>query len=140
MAKAQLEVLNLVIATAVMVVISSIGLMWYSANSANRDYMTSDAAFIAANLPEIQCSFKGTQSTGCVDLIRVEKLGEGYYSSFGYSTITVYYMQGGLEKNLTLYDNKKEFRRKEIAEAPVSVYDAEEGKYFAGKIRAEVYS
>jgi hypothetical protein len=140
MAKAQMEILNLVIATAVMVIISSLGLLWYSSNSINRDYMTSDAAFIAANLPEIQCSFKGTQATGCVDLIRVEKLGGEYYGSFGYSTISVYYMQGGLEKNITLYENKRDFRRKEVAEAPVSVYDAEEGKYFAGKIRAEVYS
>ncbi|MFH1181919.1 MAG: hypothetical protein V1702_03090 [Candidatus Woesearchaeota archaeon] len=140
MAKAQMDILNLVIATAVMVIISSIGLMWYSANSFDRSYTTSDAAFVASNLPEIKCSFKGASTTGCVDLLRVEKLGEGYYSSFGYSTISVYYVQDGLGKNLTLYENKKDFRRKKIAEIPVSVYDAEEGRYFAGKLRAEVYS
>lgn len=140
MAKAQMDVLNLVIATAVMVIISSIGLMWYGVNSFDRSYLTSDAANIAVNLPEIQCSFKGTSASGCVDLLRIEKLGDEYYSSFGYSTISVYYVQAGREKNITLYENKRTFRRKSIAEIPVRVYDAEAGEYFAGKIKAEVYS
>jgi hypothetical protein len=140
MARAQIEIMNLAIATAVMVLISSIGLMWYGTNSFNRSYIAEDTAFIASNMPEIQCSYRGTTKTGCIDLLRASQVDDEYYGSFGYSTISIYYVEEGQEKNSTIYDRKMEFRKREISEFPVSVYDASTGSYYAGKIRAEAYS
>jgi hypothetical protein len=140
MARAQMDIMNLVIATAVMVVISIIGLMWYGSNSFDRSYMTLDTAYIASNLPEIQCSYRGSAITGCIDILKAGKAGNEYYTAFGYSTVSLHYIEAGLEKNITLYELKKDFRRKEIASYPVNAYDANTGRFYEGKILVEAYS
>ncbi len=136
--KAQMEIFNLVIATVVMVVLAAIGLLWYSSQGFNSNYATEDAAFVASRLPEIECSYRGQPITGCIDLLRAEKLGAEYFDSFGYSTITVNYLENFSAKNLTLYENRKPaYREKKVAELPVNVYNS--GVFYTGKIRAEVY-
>jgi hypothetical protein len=132
--KAQAEMLNLAIATTIMIVIAAIGLIWYSFSLGHKDE-TKDYAFIASNLPELQCSFKGTTSAGCIDLPRAT-LGEGYYGSFGKSRILLNYWKEGNENSTVIYNGKTTSLVRKATDMPVSVYDA--GKYYQGKIRVEM--
>ena len=139
--RAQANLFGMVIATAIIMAIAALGILWYAVQSADEVTRESSAAFIAGTLPEWQCSYKGDTTTGCIDLLRVGELGGDYFSSLGYSVITLEYLDAGSTAQITVYENKKElFSDKKISYFPVSVYDAGREIYMAGKMKAEVYT
>jgi hypothetical protein len=139
--KAQMELFNLAIATALTMLLVVLGILWYATQSMQEEGITRNVAFLAASLPEWQCSYKGQTTTGCIDLLRAAKLGGDYFSLFGYSIITVEYVTEDWQKErMVIYSNqKKGFVEKRTMYVPVNVYDARTSSFLAGSIKAEVY-
>jgi hypothetical protein len=139
--KAQAELLSLAIATALTILLVVAGIMWYATQSVDKMDITNNVAFLAAALPEWQCSYKGQTISSCIDIIRVTELGSNYFSSFGYSTLTLEYITQDWQKaSVMIYDNKKErFVERDTIYVPVNVYDARTNNFLAGTIKVESY-